>query len=322
MNFSDIWPKTELTLKIVLFTLALSLSVCILIVGAQKATAANLKEISIIDRDTLKLGDLFDGLKHNADYVIGPAPQPGQEMVLNARTLYRIASAMDLDWRPTTSAEQITVRRAATIIPESKIQDALRDALTQEGVMGSFDIKVSGAKDIILPDSLPQTLAVSDIRFNPQNDYFEANLVAPSLEKPIRKISVMGQIERKISVPVLKTTLQNGDVIGAGDIDMMEMPLVQVGKDVILKSETLVGMTPRRIAYGGKPLSDHDMEHPQIVGRGQTVTLIFNDGPLVLTTKGKALHGGAKGDLVQVTNLNSSKSVDGIITGAQEVTVR
>ncbi len=231
--FDRLWHKTELAIRIALFTVALIISVSVLIISAQKATAANLKDISIVDSDMLRLGDVFDGLKHNADYVLGPAPQPGQDMVLNARTLYRIAVAMDLPWRPVTSAEQVTIRRAATIIPEARVQDALRDALEQEGVNGTFDITVSGTKDIILPESMPQTVAVSALRFNPANDYFEATLVAPSEENPIRKISVMGQVERKLTVPVLKTSLQNGDIIGAADIDLISSqvapPFVALG---------------------------------------------------------------------------------------------
>lgn len=322
MTYDGFWQKMELTVRILLFVVTLAISVMTLIISAQKATAATLRDVSIVNSDTLKLGDVFDGLKHNADYVLGPAPQPGQDMILNARTLYRIAVAMDLPWRPVTSTEQVTVRRAATIIPESRVQESLRSALMQEGVNGTFDIIVSGTKDIVLPDEMPQTVAVSALRYNPQNDFFEATLVAPSLDKPLRKISVMGQVERKVSLPVLKSSLRNGDIIGASDIELINLPEKQIPRDAVLKKDTLIGMTPRHIAHAGKPLSMNDMERPQIVGRGDTVTLIFNDGSLVLTTKGKALHGGAKGDLVRVTNLNSSKTVDGYVTGEQEITVR
>lgn len=322
MTLDGVWTRAELTIKIVLFVVTLTISVFILIVGAHKATAATLKDVSIINSDVLRLGDVFDGLKHNADYVLGPAPQPGHDMVLNARTLYRIAIAMDLPWRPITSAEQVTVRRAATLIPQARVEETLRTALADKGLNGNFDISVNGDKDIVLPGELPQTIAVSGLRFDPQADVFEATLVAPSLEQPVKKISVMGQVTRKISVPVLKGTLQNGDIIGATDIEWIDLPQGQVGRDVVLKQDGLVGMTPRHIAHGGKPVSADDLERPQIVGRGETVTLVFNDGGLILTTKGKALQGGAKGDLVRVTNLNSSKTVDGYITAEQEVTVR
>ena len=85
--------------------------------GSKMAMAASLKQISVVSDDVLRLGDVFDNISRNADYVLGAAPKPGEDMVLNARTLYRIASAMDVEWRPATSGDSITIRREANIIP-------------------------------------------------------------------------------------------------------------------------------------------------------------------------------------------------------------
>jgi flagella basal body P-ring formation protein FlgA len=316
------WKLVMLAAKISAFLVVLGLSVFILVLSSQKALAASLKDVAIISGDVIKLGDVFDGLKQNADYVLGPAPQPGTDMVLNARTLYRIAVAMDLPWRPVTSAEQVTVRRAATIIPEAAVQSALRDALMQEGLQDDFNINVSGTKDIVLPENLPQTIEVSALRFDPQKDFFEATLAAPSASNPIKKISVMGQVERLTRVPVLKSGLRNGDIIGATDIEWIDMVATSVQRDTITREDSLTGMTPQNIVHAGKPIKTTDLERPQIVARGENVILIFAEGPLVLSTKGKALQNGAIGDLVRVTNLNSSKTVDGYVTGSQEITVR
>src|SRR5688572_10801379 len=93
------WGLISLTAKIVAFGVTLALSVAILLIGMHRALAAPvLKESAIVNGDMLKLGDIFDGLPANAEYVIGPAPQPGKDMVLNARTLYRLAVALELPW--------------------------------------------------------------------------------------------------------------------------------------------------------------------------------------------------------------------------------
>lgn len=305
------------------FAIGLILSVGLLMIETQKALAAPvLKPISVVGSDTLMLGDLFDGLEQNDSYVLGPAPQPGQDMVLNARTLYRIAVAMDLDWRPQTSAEQVVVRRAATVIPPADIDHSLREALKGEGLTGNFNVLTSGAKDIVLPPDMPQTVEVSKLRFDPTKDYFEAVLVAPSAEKPVKKVSVMGQVERLEKIPVLKHPLRNGDVIGQTDIDYIELPARQIQHDTLLSEEDMVGMTPRRMTLAGKPVMNSELERPTVVERGDIVTIVFNDGKLALTTRGKAMQDGATGDLIRITNLNSNKGVDAMVTGYREVTVR
>ena len=158
MTLKFLWVNFALTLRIVLFVLALGIGVATLIAGTQAALAANLKNISIVTGDELKLGDLFDGLEKNADYVLGPAPQPGKDMVLNARTLYRISTALNLSWRPASSSEQIIVRRAATVVPQNKIEEALKEALSGEGLEGRYNLLISGGdQQMILPHGLPDS---------------------------------------------------------------------------------------------------------------------------------------------------------------------
>jgi flagellar basal body P-ring formation protein FlgA len=42
---------------------------------------------------------------------------------------------------------------------------------------------------------------------------------------------------------------------------------------------------------------------------------------IVLTMRGKALESGAEGDLVSVLNVNSKRTIQGIVTGPGRVTV-
>src|SRR5690606_35175824 len=111
--------------KIALFALTLGACLFILVAGTQAALAASLKDVSIVKSDVITAGDLFEGAVKNGDYVLGAAPMPGKDLVLNARTLYRIASALDIDWRPQSTAEQIVIRRSATVIPASDIKKKL-----------------------------------------------------------------------------------------------------------------------------------------------------------------------------------------------------
>lgn len=318
-----VWNKTSLTLRITFVFLALIMGSVTLFVGARAAMAATLKPVSIIDGDTLKLGDIFDGITRNADYVIGPAPQPGQDMVLNARTLYRIAVALDLPWRPKSSSDKIVIRREATVVPYGTIENALKKELSTKGVNGNFSVSLTNGKPtIVLPQNLPENVEISSFNYDTQKDYFQASLVAPSLDNPVKKILVSGFVERLVSVPVLRNNMQNGSIIGKHDIDMIEVPQKSLQHNVVMDQEKLIGMTPRRIAYGGKIILAGTLQRPLLVERGEKVTISFEEGPLVLTAKGKAMQAGAKGDLIRVKNINSSRAVDAYITGENQVVVR
>jgi flagella basal body P-ring formation protein FlgA len=135
-------------------------------------------------------------------------------------------------------------------------------------------------------------------------------------------VSVSGRIERLLSVPVLKNSLKNGDIIGANDLDYIEIPKNKLSNGAIVNESDLVNMTPRRSISSGKPILLNDLEHPKMVDRGDAITLVFESGAMTLTAKGKSLQAGAHGDTVRVTNLDSNKNLQGVVTADREVTIR
>jgi len=318
----NFWNNMTIVRRI---TFVLLSYISILIVAsmtAKMAYAASLKDISVVTTDKIMLKDLFDGVKRNANYVIGPAPKPGEDMVLNARTLYRIAVAMDLPWRPTSSGDTLTVRRDATIVPFIDIEKAIKSELVKNGVNGRYTLTLDdGNKSIVLDKNLPRSVEISAMSFDPTRDIFNATLVAPSAANPVKKINVNGAVTRLVQVPVLREPLRNGMIIGQNDLDYIDMPAKDLQHDTLFKKDDLLGMTPRRIAHAGKPLNVKELQRPQIVSRGEFITIYFKQGPLLLSAKGKALENGAKGDRVTVSNLGSSKNFDAIVSNKNEVIV-
>ena len=320
--FKDYAGQIELGIRIALFIASLTFGMFVLLVGVKQVAAADLKPDTVLTDDYIRLGDIFSGVQ-NADYVLGPAPQPGKDMILNDGTLYKIASALDVDWKPTSSTDQIILRRDAVVIPEATISNAVETKIKDQGVDENFTmIFTNQIHDLSLPAGTDETIEITAFRFDPHNDVFNAVVVAPSSENPIKRISLSGRIERLVSIPVLKNSLKSGDIIGANDIDFIEMPNNKINNGMILKEQDLINMTPRRTISAGKPVIVNDLDYPKMVGRGDDITLIFEQGPMVLTVKGKSLQDGAMGDSVRVTNLDSNKNLSGTVTADREVTIR
>lgn len=315
----------DFTFRLVVLTLALMVGVAFLLAaGSHRANAAELQTLSVVNSDTLKAGDIFTGLnKDQADYVLGTPPQPGKDMVLDAHVLTRIAQTIDLNWQPKSITDQVVVRRAATIVSADDIRATLNTDLIAQGFDGKFNISFTDASgpQIILPQDQPETAAIKSIRFNTDRDWFEAVLVAPSADHPVKEMTVTGKIQRLVSIPVLKNTMRSGDVISAADISTIDVPSEDVQGGMILKADALTGMTPDRVVLAGKPVIDSDIRRPQIIGRGDFITLVYANGPLTLMTKGKSMQNAAKGDLVSVINISSSRTLQGVATGDHEVTV-
>jgi flagella basal body P-ring formation protein FlgA len=60
---------------------------------------------------------------------------------------------------------------------------------------------------------------------------------------------------------------------------------------------------------------------PELVERGESVTIIYQSPGLMLAVRGKASDGGAEGDMIDVVNLQSKRVVRGTIIGRGQVAV-
>ncbi len=322
MSKKDWMGSLDMAARIAVLVFALAVCMVFVVAGAKAATAVTLRSDTVISGDHIRLGDIFDGTK-NADYVLGPAPAPGKEMILNAKTLYKIASALDVDWKPSSAAEQVILRREASILPQSEITAELEKKLKTDGVEDKFSIAYLNApSDIVLPAGTKEEMEITAVTFDPQSDRFDAVIVAPNADNPLKRISVSGRIERQIAVPVLRNALKNGDVIGAMDIDWIDIPRAKITNGTALTEKDLMDMTPKRTIAANKPVLLNDLTPPQMVERGDAVTLIFEAGAMVLTAKGKALQNGAIGDTVRVANTDSNKNLQGVVTAHREITIR
>jgi flagella basal body P-ring formation protein FlgA len=300
-----------------------ALSMFLLITApSSKAHAISLKSQAIITGNMITLGDLFEDLKQDNERVLGPAPQPGQNMVLNARTLLRVAHAFDLSWRPKTSYEQITLRRDATIIGSNAIEKSVKEELRKEGVSSGFKVNFYQAyPKIILPGNVAANVDVKSMSFDRSKNRFSVLLAAPSIDNPIQTLELSGEIVKTITIPVAKDTVQSGDLIDKTMVNWVEIEERQLQSDTIVSFDDLHNMTPRRVLLSGKPISSKDIIAPRLVERGNEVTMVYKHAGMDLTAKGKALQGGSKGDTIRVVNLASSRPIEAKVTADRIVTV-
>jgi len=108
------------------------------------------------------------------------------------------------------------------------------------------------------------------------------------------------------------STLSRGTQISSGDISV-EAEAGENPQDVL---SHYVGKELTRTIYSGTEIRDRDLQEPLLVKRNSPVTMIYRVGRLEISTNGRALSEGAKGDIVRVMNMDSRQAVEGRVTGA------
>jgi flagella basal body P-ring formation protein FlgA len=93
-----------------------------------------------------------------------------------------------------------------------------------------------------------------------------------------------------------------------------------VGSDATTRGQA-VGMQMRKQLRAGQALRAVDLAKPDLVQRDDNVTLIYEAAGLYLTVRGKAVESGTEGDTVSVLNLQSKRTVSGIVVGRDQVAI-
>ena len=313
----------RLTFRTMTIGLAVTYGILYAFLNIKSAEAANLKPEAMISSHVVMVSDLFDDVPAKQDAIVGNAPTPGQTVILNAKSLQRIANTYDVKWKSTGPTDQIVVRSIVQTIPSSDIVAAVKKDLIARGVSGKFDVTLNNvAPTITLPGNVETTVEVAQMSYTPGRDVFTAILAAPNAQHPVKTLSVSGLIEKTVQVPVLRDSASANDIISASDLEWIDVTARQMVNDTIVDADKLIGKTPVRMVMAGTPVRDRDVKSPQLVARGDEVVLQFRQSGLQLTAKGKAMQNGAEGEFIRVMNLSSNQSLRAEVTGSKIVVVQ
>jgi len=121
--------------------------------------------------------------------------------------------------------------------------------------------------------------------------------------------------------PVLAQPLGRGEIIRAEGIVDLEMKRSPAGFDYITDRDILIGMAAKHPLRAGVPLRVADITRPNIIKKGDVVTVAFETPGLSLTISGKALEDGISGQGIRVMNTQTNRAFDGVAVASGYVLV-
>lgn len=121
------------------------------------------------------------------------------------------------------------------------------------------------------------------------------------------------QAETLVATRLIRAT----EVIGSGDVMLHEAHV----PGAATRAEQVVGLEARVAIYPGRPVRLSDLGPAAVVERNETVRMVYRQGTLTILSEGRALERAGLGDSLNVMNLASRQTVQGIVnsTGLVEV---
>ncbi len=145
--------------------------------------------------------------------------------------------------------------------------------------------------------------------------------VACEDEKPW-KIYVPVKITEFREIAIVRRPLLRDDLLKEGDIEMQRRDISRLGQRFLTDYSEFIGYRVRQAAFVGKVLQANMLSIPELVKRGEKVTLLASGGGIEIRMQGEALSNGGKGAVIQVRNVNSKRIVEGEVISKGVVQVR
>jgi flagella basal body P-ring formation protein FlgA len=289
--------------------------------GGEKAAAQQvamlervvLRQNVIVDNNLILLGDLFKGTGDKATIAIAYAPEPGKKGFFDANWLYRVASGHGLKWRPLSMKQNVQVNRETVTIERDEIEDHILAALIDKGADPQMTLELSNRSiRLHVASSSEAVIEVENASYDQRTQRFSAHVSTPG-SKAVR---VTGRMQKMLNLPVLNRRILKNEVIMADDIIWIKSPSKRVQNDIILHVDDLIGRTPKRGLRAGALIRSSEVQRPILVEKGSLVTMVLKTPLMVLTSQGRAVDPGASGDVIRITNTQSNKVVQAVVSAA------
>lgn len=308
--------------NIITFTLFLCLS---WLMSATVALAmADIKASSRVSTNQITLGDLFDNLDKGHDIWVADAPLPGRRISIQTQYIARLTRQHGINWKNSRGLKNIVVTRESATVRYKNLKNLIKEELDMALADGQRrEVRIHNGNSLI---HFPEHNSLSDLRvenftLDQASGKFSALIIAPTGFVRESRNKVTGRFYEITYVPTLSKSIPPGREILAQDIKWQPMPILKVGRNIVLSKDQIVGMTPRRPLKQSTPIRFSDLERPRLIKRGSLVRILFNSGKISLSTTGKATENGGRGDIIRVMNATSHKTIEAVVLGPNKVQV-
>lgn len=306
-------------------TLALLATLLLSIIGVAPASSAEkamLRGSVSVGGNVVTLGDFFENAGPLADRPLFRAPDLGTTGPVSAARVVDMARAAGLATAETGGLVEVSVTRLSRPVEASEIArliavEALRrPGRTEDVSIDDLEVVFDGPVEPRPADVRSQEpVRVVSLSMVPQSGRFDALVQIDQGERSDR-IHLRGQVVETTSVTVLNRPLSRGDIVSAEDVRVDRQPRTRSGilRSIVDPSE-IVGRQARRSLRAGQAIAAADFARPQVVARGETVTVVFRTKSLQVTGRGQSIQAGAVGDMIPILNPQSKRTIHATVVG-------
>jgi flagella basal body P-ring formation protein FlgA len=191
----------------------------------------------------------------------------------------------------------------------SVVEKRLTDLLSEGQGTRDMQVKLESAPAHMKPDIKVRSVKIQKM---PEIEGKGLAVVEFEGEDGRPRISYVSfRVYEKKKIFYVKKALSKGSLVSADDLGSKETYISENELIYPKEERDVVGKVLRKDVAPGAVLTTLILDSPQVIRRGETVTIVGENKQLVIKTKGKAEDSGRVGDKIRVKNLSSEREVVG-----------
>jgi flagella basal body P-ring formation protein FlgA len=286
-----------------------------------------LKREVTVASDIVRIGDLVENAGVVANVPIFRAPDLGQTGHVSAERVIEAVRPHHIIGLETQGIVAVSVTRASRTISAAEIKDRVLHSIARQynfadprDLMLIFDHEV---KNLQLEPTSTADLKISHLAYDPRTRRFDVTIEIPGASIVRRQVlRYGGSVIETAEGIVLARPVAQGEVIKPSDVTQQRRPKSEIANNVVTDLNQVVGFAARRALRSGQPVQRADLVKAEVIKRNETVTIVFEVPGIFLTVRGKALEAGAQGDVINVENIQSKRSVQATVVGPGRVVAK
>jgi flagellar basal body P-ring formation protein FlgA len=285
-----------------------------------------LKAEVTVKGELVRIGDLVDNAGAAADIPIFRAPNLGETGTVPAASVLAAILPHSLVTVDARGLTDITVTRASRTITRQEIDVRLAAALTgQYGLSEPKNLNIVFDRDlrtIHIEATATDDLEITRLFYDRRNSRFDVIFDVPGSEMFRRTpLRLTGAVFETVEIPILARALAQGEIVKGSDLVSERKPKAELPNDFIDSAEHAIGFAARRPLRPGQPLRSADLARQELIQRDHMVTITYEVPGVLLTMRGAALESGTLGDVINVLNSQSKRTLQATVTGPGRVSV-
>jgi flagellar basal body P-ring formation protein FlgA len=278
-----------------------------------------------VNSDIVRIGDVIDNAGSAAQIAIFRAPNLGTTGSVPTSQIISALGSHQVIGVDTRNIREVSVTRSSRTVSAKDIEQRIAQVLEHRNGLGdadnlsvSFDVDL---RELQLDAAHTGDMRATTVRFDARNGRFDISFEIPNdITYSPTKLRFTGTAIETVEATILTRNVERNEILKASDLITERRPKAEVGNDAAVRGRT-IGMQARKQLRAGSAVKAIDLGKPDLVTRDQSVTLIYESPGIYLTGRGKAVDSGTQGDVVNITNLQSKRIVQGTVVGPGQVAV-